>query len=146
MEQAVHFCMTVDAVRIAYAVYGQGPAIVVPPASVSRIDPRRAGPFYGSLAEHYTIVQFDRHGCGLSDRDRTDFSLAPDLRALEAVVDHLKLRRFALLGASAGGPMAITYAAGNPRRVSHLLLYGTRAYLDPAATPRRRSCAMPSQP
>jgi len=84
------------------------------------------------LAEHHTVVRYDMYGCGLSDRERSDFSLEADLRSLEAVVDQLKLRRFALLGALWGGPSAIAYAAKYPRRVSQLILYGTRARVDQA--------------
>ena len=50
------------------------------------------------------------------------------------MVDQLKLRRFALLGISAGGWAAIAYAARHQARVSHLLLYGTRC---PPADPER---------
>jgi class 3 adenylate cyclase len=46
---------------------------------------------------------------------------------LEAVVEHLKLRKFALYGLSEGGSVAIAYAARHPRRVSRLVLYGTYA-------------------
>jgi pimeloyl-ACP methyl ester carboxylesterase len=43
---------------------------------------------------------------------------------LEAVVDGLKLERFALLGMSGGAATAIAYAARYPQRVSKLVLYG----------------------
>jgi pimeloyl-ACP methyl ester carboxylesterase len=37
------------------------------------------------------------------------------------------LKRFALLGMSQGGPIAVRYAARHPERVSHLIVYGTCA-------------------
>jgi pimeloyl-ACP methyl ester carboxylesterase len=83
--------------------------------------------FYEGLAQHHTVVSYDRPGAGLSDRSRTDFSLDLDLRDLETVIDYLKLKRLALLGYSFGGPGAIAYAAKHPRRVSHLILYGAYA-------------------
>ena len=49
------------------------------------------------------------------------------MRDLETVVDALGLERFPLLGISQGGPIAITYAARHPERVSHLVVYGTCA-------------------
>ena len=47
-----------------------------------------------------------------------------DVQVLADLVDHLRLRRLALLGQSHGAPMAATYAADHPRGVSHLVLYG----------------------
>jgi pimeloyl-ACP methyl ester carboxylesterase len=73
------------------------------------------------------LVCYDRPGTGLSDRNRTGFSLDSELRDLEIVVDHLKLKRFALLGHGFGGPVAIAFAARYPRRSSHLILYATYA-------------------
>jgi pimeloyl-ACP methyl ester carboxylesterase len=43
---------------------------------------------------------------------------------LAAVVDAAGLDRFPLLGISQGAPVAITYAARHPERVTHLVLYG----------------------
>jgi len=83
--------------------------------------------FCEKLAQYHTLVHYDRTGTGLSDRNRTDFSLDSDLRDIEAVIVHLKLKRPRLLGWSFGGPIAIAYAAKHPRRVSHLILYGTYA-------------------
>ena len=53
--------------------------------------------------------------------------LESEVRPLEAVVNHLKLKRFALFGFSQGGPVAIAYAIKYPRRVSHLILYDSYA-------------------
>jgi len=79
------------------------------------------------LAGRHTVVLYDKHGTGLSDRNRTDFSLEADRRDLETVVDHLRLKRLALLGASQSGPVAVAYAVKHSRRVTHLILYGTYA-------------------
>jgi pimeloyl-ACP methyl ester carboxylesterase len=46
------------------------------------------------------------------------------LRDLETVVDAAGLDRFALLGISQGGPVAVAYAVAHPERVSHLVLLG----------------------
>jgi pimeloyl-ACP methyl ester carboxylesterase len=83
--------------------------------------------FWERLANHHTLVFYDRPGTGLSDRNRTEFSLDSELRDLEIVIDHLKLKRLALLGHGFGGPVAIAYAAKHPRRISHLILYATYA-------------------
>jgi pimeloyl-ACP methyl ester carboxylesterase/DNA-binding CsgD family transcriptional regulator len=129
MEQQIRFLVLPGGPRIAYAVFGRGPALVAtPPGSdhleiVWQFPSRRA--LWEGLAEHHTVVVYDRWGTGLSDRDRDDFTLAADLAVLEGLVDQLKLRHFALFGASGGGPAATAYAARHPRRLSHLILYGT---------------------
>src|SRR3989304_7978997 len=68
-------------------------------------------------------IRYDGRGFGSSQRDVVDYSLQAHMRDLEAVVDRLALDRFALLGASLAGPMAISYAAHHPERVSHVLLW-----------------------
>ena len=131
----IGFCRMVDGGRIAYAVTGCGPPLVLAAPWVTHLELDWETPAYRAFLEalghHRTVVRYDRYGCGLSDRDRTDFSLEADVRALAAVVDHLDLGFFALMGRSAGGPTAIAYAAHHPARVSHLILYGTRAEWTP---------------
>ena len=131
MERQIRFCTTTDGLRLAYSIMGQGPALVVPPAWVSHQELIWQQPeyrrFWERLANHHTLVCYDRPGTGLSDRNRTEFSLDSDLQDLEAVIDHLKLKRLALMSYSCGGPAAISYATRHPRHVSHLILYGTCA-------------------
>ena len=143
MDLPIRFCTNADGVRIAYAAVGRGPALVFPPFWISHIEVQWQDPycraFFEALARHHTVILYDRPGCGLSDRDRTAFTLDPDLRALDAVLGALALPRLALFGVSAGGPVSITYAVRAPERVSHRLLYGTRARLDPDTLAVRRA-------
>jgi pimeloyl-ACP methyl ester carboxylesterase len=110
---------------------GQGAALVVPPPWISHQELGWQDPasrrFWERLAQHHTLVQYDRPGTGLSDRNRTEFSLNSELQDLETVIDHLKLKRLALFAWSEAGPVAITYTARYPRRVSNLILYATFA-------------------
>lgn len=73
------------------------------------------------------VVVYDRRGVGLSDRERTDFTVEADVCDLETVIDHIGLKRFALMGNFHLGPAAIAYAARHARKVSRLILYGTYA-------------------
>jgi len=131
MEQQIRFCETADGVRIAYSTVGQGRAVVAVPGWISHLQLNAELPalraYLEKMARNHTLVVYDKYGCGLSERSRTDFSLESELRPLEAVVDHLKLRRFALSGISQAGPVAVAYAVKHPRRVSHLILYGAYA-------------------
>ncbi len=131
MEQQIRFCHSADGTRIAYAVLGSGPPVIMVPPWVTHLELSWEIPgFRESLerrARDFTVVRMEKRGNGLSDRDCTDFSLASRLADLEAVIDDLKLKRFALLGYSEGGPTSVAYAAKYPRRVSRLLLDGTWA-------------------
>lgn len=131
MEQQIRFCKTVNGVSIAYSIQGQGPAVVFLAGWVSHLqllaELLTVDAPWGKLSHHHTMVNYDKQGCGLSERSRTDFSLESELQSLEAVVDHLKLKHFALFGWSQAGPVAIAYAVKHPRRVSHLILFGTYA-------------------
>ena len=131
MEQQIGFCTNANGARIAYATLGKGPPLVMPAMWLSHLqltwqDPQ-ARCFFERLAAHHILVRYDQGGSGLSDRNRTDFTLEAEVNDLEMVMDHLKLKRVALLGISVGGPTAVVYAARYPRRVSHLILYGTYA-------------------
>jgi pimeloyl-ACP methyl ester carboxylesterase len=131
MEQQIRFCINTDGLRIAYTSVGRGPPLVVVPPWLSHQELSWQVPafcrFCEKLAQHHTLVQYDRAGTGLSDRKRTDFSLDSDVRDIETVIDHLKLKRLTLMGWSFGGPIAIAYTAKHPRHVSQLILYGTYA-------------------
>jgi pimeloyl-ACP methyl ester carboxylesterase len=131
IKQHIKFCSTIDGVRIAYSMVGQGPFLVIPPGWVSHIQLQWEHPSARDYLEkgtrNQTFLFYDKHGCGLSERNRIDFTLESEIRPLEAVIDHLKLKRFALFGFSQGGPIAISYAIKYPRRVSHLILYDSYA-------------------
>jgi len=128
MDRHTRFFTTSDDIRIAYATIGQGPPLVSIPPWLSHVEMVWDVPafraFNEALARSCTVVLYDRYGCGLSDRDRTDFTHATDVRILGELVDHLGLRRFALLGVSTGALVAMPYAIAQPQRVSHLLLFG----------------------
>jgi pimeloyl-ACP methyl ester carboxylesterase len=79
------------------------------------------------LSNRFRLVRYDERGCGLSDWDVPEFSFEAWVRDLEAVVDAAGLDRFALLGISQGGPVAIAYAVRHPERVSRLVLLGAFA-------------------
>ena len=82
-------------------------------------------------------------GCqiGMSTRIRT--RSRPGSATLKPSWTRLGLERFALLGISQGGPIAITYAARHPERVSHVVVFGTcaRATWAKATDEQRRELA-----
>jgi class 3 adenylate cyclase len=131
MEVQTQFCTTPDGANLAYMTFGQGPPLVVANGcwlSASHdLEEGFGGPFYRSLAQNHTVTLYDRRGTGLSDRERTEFTVEADASDLTAIVNRLGVERFALLGNCALGGAAITYAARNPEKVSELILYATWA-------------------
>src|SRR6266851_9518352 len=133
----IGYCTTSDGVRIAYGTVGKGPPVVIALGWLSDLERGSTSPTYNSaflmpIAARHLVVQYDGRGFGRSDRGFKDYSLEPRVRDLEAVVDALKLRRFALYGVSSGGPATIAYAARHPERVTRIVLYDTYARsLDP---------------
>jgi pimeloyl-ACP methyl ester carboxylesterase/DNA-binding CsgD family transcriptional regulator len=128
MRQVVRFAAT-PAGRVAYSVTGSGPPLLCLPGWVSHLgllweDPGHRR-FVGALAREHTVIRFDKLGCGLSDRVRTDFSMESELVVLAALVEHLGLKRFALFGSCESGQVAAAYAATGPDALSSLIVYGS---------------------
>ena len=132
MEPRIQYAQTSDGVSIAFCTLGEGAPLVqmpVPPWGHLELgwqmpEFRR---WYERLAERRMLVWYDGRGSGLSDRDVAGVSIDTQVLDLEAVVEHVALDRFALLGVIHSGPAAITYAVRRPERVSHLVLWCTYA-------------------
>src|SRR4029450_9026898 len=77
------------------------------------------------LAQGCRLQVFDKRGTGLSDRHLGAGSIEERMDDVRAVLDHAGVERAAILGLSEGGPMAMTFAATFPDRVTALALWGT---------------------
>jgi len=128
-DHRIKFCRAPDDVRIAYAVHGEGPPLVIVSCWLSHLQYDWQSPvwrhFLDQLGGLATVVRYDERGFGLSDWAIGDFSLEARLGDLEAIVAAAGLERFALLGMSGGSTVAMAYAIAHPERVSRLILYGT---------------------
>jgi pimeloyl-ACP methyl ester carboxylesterase/DNA-binding CsgD family transcriptional regulator len=128
MRQVVRFAGT-PAGRVAYSVTGSGPPLVCMFGWVSHLGLMWETPehrqFVEALSRTYTVIRYDKVGCGLSDRDRTDFTMDVELAVLEALVEQLGLERFALFGSCESGQVAAAYAATRPEALSSLIIYGS---------------------
>jgi pimeloyl-ACP methyl ester carboxylesterase/DNA-binding CsgD family transcriptional regulator len=128
-EQEVRFCQAQDGARLAYAIHGNGPPLVVVSCWLSHLQHDWQSPvwrhFLDQLGEIATIVRYDERGFGMSDWAVDDFSLQARVGDLEAILGATGLERFALLGMSGGSAVAMAYAIAHPERVSRLILYGT---------------------
>lgn len=124
MELRMQYTKTGDGTRIAYATAGSGPPMVrMASAPFSHVQLEwQSSDFYHGLADRFTVTTFDPRGCGLSDRNVTDFSMEARLSDLEAVLNRVGLDRFALNAVGWAGPLAIKYTVEHPERVTHLIL------------------------
>ncbi len=128
-----------DGTRLAYHERGEGEPLVVLPGG-----PMCASSYLGDLgglSAHRRLILLDLRGTGDSATPedpatyRCDFLVA-DVEALRA---HLGLDRIDLLAHSAGGSLAMLYAARHPERVARLALIATTPWaLDMPATPEHR--------
>jgi pimeloyl-ACP methyl ester carboxylesterase/DNA-binding CsgD family transcriptional regulator len=126
----IRYCAT-PAGRVAYSSAGAGPAVLVDSGWVShlrgQLELLSFGVFIERLAERFTVIRYDKPGCGLSDRDGSDLLFDGQVTAALAVADAVGAGRFGLFGASQGGQVAAAIAARYPARVGALVLYGTCA-------------------
>jgi pimeloyl-ACP methyl ester carboxylesterase/DNA-binding CsgD family transcriptional regulator len=133
VRQTTGFARLPDGKRVAVAVVGSGPAVVLPAWWVSHVvedwhfDPLSC--FIEGLAERRMVVRYDRLGTGLSDRERPPETFTPEFEdaTLCAVLEELGLARVSLMGISCGGCTAVSFAARRPERVDRLVLYGSYA-------------------
>lgn len=130
-SQRVRFCRSADGTRIAYAVHGTGPPLLLDACWLSHLEYDWQSPVWRhylvELGRVATVVRFDERGHGMSDRDVADFSLERRIEDLEAVTDHAGLDRFALMAMAQGGPVALHYAHRHPERVTRLVCASTYA-------------------
>lgn len=117
-----------DGGRVAYALTGSGPLLLVVPGWLSHLELGWAIPsertFHEALSSGRTLVRYDRPGCGLSDPYDGPRTMALELDTIGAVTEALGADRFDLLGWSLGAAVAAQWSATRPETVSRLVLYG----------------------
>jgi class 3 adenylate cyclase len=125
MEPRIQYAKTKDGVNIAFASMGEGLPLVrpgVPGVTHVQREWTMFPNIFSPLTRTFQLILYDPRGTSLSDRDATDFSMEAMMRDLEAVIDRTGLQSFAVLAFIDAVPIAVTYAATFPDRVSHLIL------------------------
>ena len=121
-------------VSVAYQVVGRGELdLVMVGGFATHLELGWENPglahFYERLAAFSRLILFDKGGSGLSDP--VTLAELPSLEVwmeeVQAVMDAAGSERAALLGDGGGGPMAITFAATHPERVTALVLVNSFA-------------------
>ena len=128
---------TVNGFEMYYQVAGLGEPVVYihggfPSLESVLLDLPRDGTDWGwerDFADHFQFVSYDRRGCFRSSCPEDGFELSDSVRDLELLLDELGLSSVHLVGSSAGGPIAILFAATKARRTRSLTLAGTASNL-----------------
>lgn len=128
MKQDVRFCTTSDGVRIAYAIAGSGPPLLMPATWLSHLEHQWKSlvwqPWLEALTQNNTLIRYDSRGCGLSDRDGRLLSFDGWMRDITAVADAAGFAQFDMLAVCWGSPIGLEYTANHPDRVRRLVVYG----------------------
>ncbi|MDQ1423891.1 MAG: hypothetical protein QOD72_1389, partial [Acidimicrobiaceae bacterium] len=132
----IRYVRATDGVSLAYQIAGDGPFdLIIIPGYVSHLDTwweAFSGRLVRRLAGFCRLILFDKRGTGLSDRPGT-IDVEHWIDDTVAVMDVAGSKRAAVLGMSAGAPIAIQFAATYPERVSRLVLYAGAARIMAAA-------------
>jgi pimeloyl-ACP methyl ester carboxylesterase/DNA-binding CsgD family transcriptional regulator len=128
-KQTIRFLRTRDGVRLAWAVAGAGPPLIKASNWLTHLEYEWDSPVWRHwmtfFSERFRFVRYDERGCGLSDCEVGELTVAHWLADLEEVLEAAEPDGPAvLLGISQGAAAAIAYAVDHPDRVSHLILYG----------------------
>lgn len=111
-----------DGTLLAYHRAGAGDPLICLPGG-----PMQASVYLddlGGLSAHRELVRLDLRGTGDSaaPADQSSYRCDRQVADVEALRAHLGLERIDLLGHSAGGTLAVLYAARHPERVGRLAL------------------------
>jgi pimeloyl-ACP methyl ester carboxylesterase/DNA-binding CsgD family transcriptional regulator len=129
--EQIRFCASRDGTRLAYTTCGHGPAVLWMGTPARHLEFDWGNPVWAPwlefLTKRRTVVRFDHRGCGLSDREKIEYSLEKLVEDIEAVVAATGHERFGILGHGGSGMASIAFAIRYPERVTHLALLGCPA-------------------
>ena len=129
-EPVVQFAPLADGGRVAFHVLGTGPAVALLfPYHVNHLTLNWRVPLHRGamqfLARHFTVINLDFPGAGLSRPFNGRLSLASLSKALEAVRQSVGIERLALCAMGAAGLIACHFSARHQQRVTRLVFIAT---------------------
>jgi len=115
----------VNGIRIWYATFGRGEPVVMLHGGLANAN------YWGhqvrALQQHYRVIVMDSRGHGRSSRNEQAYGY--DLMASDvlALMDHLGIRRAAIVGWSDGAIIGLDIAMHHPERVSRLFAFAANS-------------------
>jgi 3-oxoadipate enol-lactonase len=128
---------TVNGCELYYETGGAGAAVVYVHGGFAGLDTvlrdlaTDSWDWERDFAEQFHFITYDRRGCYRSSSPDSGYDLANQARDLASLLEQLEISAAHIIGSSAGGPIAILFAAQWPERVRSLVLVGTALDLFP---------------
>jgi pimeloyl-ACP methyl ester carboxylesterase/DNA-binding CsgD family transcriptional regulator len=141
-DQAIHHTL-VDGRSVAWTAFGKGPPLLLGGWWASHLELDWRNPafrrFVQALAEHRTVVRYDRAGTGMSDRTLPPAEeLEREVATIVTLVDEVSLGPVDVLGVSFAAPAAMAFAIEHPTKVERLAIFGGYAAGPALAPPEAR--------
>lgn len=117
------YITTTDGVRLYYRKLGNGRNAVVFLHGGPGLSMRDGGMAMEPLAQRHTLIMYDQRGGGRSQliQDKRLLTAAHSVRDLEALRQHFRIEKMALVGLSWGSGLAALYAEAHPDRISRIV-------------------------
>lgn len=115
----------VNGVKIWYAMFGRGEPVILLHGGLANAN------YWGhqvrALQRHYQVIVMESRGHGRSSRNQEPYGY--DLMASDvvALLDHLKIRKAAIVGWSDGAIIGLDIAMKHPERVSKLFAFAANS-------------------
>jgi len=124
---------TTNNIHTFYRLEGTSDAPVLVLSHSIGTDSSLWAPQMPDLMQHFQVLRYDTRGHGASDSPQGEYSVEQLGRDLLALVDHLRISKFAFCGLSMGGAVGQWLALHASERLTHLVLANTSPQFGPAA-------------
>lgn len=127
----------IDGFELYYEDAGTGAPVVYVHGGFASLDTTLGDPvalgwtWENDFAGEFHFITYDRRGCYRSACPEDGYALADQAHDLHTLLEHLQVNSAHVIGSSAGGHIALTFAATQPERVRSLILVGTGLNLFP---------------
>ncbi|WP_187436757.1 alpha/beta fold hydrolase [Bradyrhizobium rifense] len=115
----------VNGIKVWYALFGRGEPVLLLHGGLANAN------YWGhqvrALQRHYQVIVMESRGHGRSSRNQEPYGY--DLMALDVigVLDHLKIKKAAIVGWSDGAIIGLDIAMKHPQRVSKLFAFAANS-------------------